>query len=209
MPLPPELDKAFTFELKNMLINKLNIQNKDNLEIEARLGSITEVFTSERLRLNTFHPVILEPSHDTRFKTGVALNYFTKIKDLFKNETGTIEKDSVCLYKGFRTTLSNGKTTTIRKDRIAAYDIYIPNAVYDLRIALSREIPVTNVMKRTSYRRERERESFVVDDSRFDFTVTKSEGAVNYEVEVELVNASSSLDAFVDVAFNVALLNLQ
>ncbi|ELQ75380.1 putative mRNA capping enzyme, beta subunit protein, partial [Trachipleistophora hominis] len=115
----------------------------------------------------------------------------------------------VSFYKGLRTTLSNGKTTTIRKERVALYDVFIPNAVYDLRIALSREIPVTNVIKASTYRRERERESFIVDSTRFDFTITKSTNQVSYEIEVELVDVNSNLDAFVDVAFNLAFLNLQ
>lgn len=209
MLLPSELQKLVTLELKKVLIEKLDIENKNNLEIEIRLGNIIETFSNERLRLEALHPVILQPSHDTKFQTGVASNYFTKIKDLFKGEEVIYEKDTVSFFKGFRTTISNNEITTIRKERIAVYDIFMPNAVYDIRIALSRELPAVNVMKFSHFKRERERESFLTDDIRFDFTISKSQNDVNYEIEAELTNMNSNFESFIDIAFNLALLNSQ
>lgn len=83
MPIPDVFIEPVSIELKNILKNKIVYKNDQNIEIEARLGTITNILTSERLQIETLHPVTIKASEGTKFKTGVALNYFSKIKNLF------------------------------------------------------------------------------------------------------------------------------
>lgn len=202
-----DLTDDIGYELKDILIKALDMEDKTNLEIEARFGNIIDVFTSERIRINSLHPVILESSQDTKFKTGVAFNYFSKMKDIFADKTGVRQKDVVHFFKGFRTTCIDGKVSTIKKERKQVFDIYMPNAVYDVRIAVSKEIPVKNHNKSSTFRRERERETFSIDDFKFDFTAIKLNNNISYEVEVEVANSDFDQNSFINIILNMARTN--
>lgn len=190
-----------------MLHKKLVDHVEDIIEIESRLGTLIDVFTGERLRINSAHPILLEQFHDSKFKSGVPENDFTKMKKLFENENSTKISDKVTFYKGFRKTVCDGKITTIKKKRIAVFDIYMPKHAYDLRIAVSRETPVDFDMRNSEFSRSRERESFQKNNLQFDFTVTVSGNKKQYEIETEMLNSECNLLDFLHISMNFALLN--
>ncbi|KRH92519.1 Cyclin B, kinase-activating protein [Pseudoloma neurophilia] len=202
----PLSDDKFILEL---LRKKLEPFKSKEIEIESRLGKLIDTFTSERLRIASMHPVILENSNDFRFETGVRSGDFEKIKKLFSDLESVKISDKTFSHQGMRKTVCNGVEKTIKKSRLLALNIYLPDKAYDLRIAVAKEVEMPNFMKKGGFERERDRETFKIDNLQYDFTIINELYRNNqtsekiYEVETEMINADGDLDDFLRSTINL------
>lgn len=193
--------------LIGFLVQELKKYSGEEIEIESRLGKLTDVFTGEKINISAIHPVIFKQEKNMRFETGVHTNDYDKIKEIFKERDSVKTQDRTSSYKGMRTTVSGDQTLTIKKTRLLVFDIYLPDCPYDLRIAVSKEQKMPNVnTKEGKFERERERESFKIDNLQYDFTIVKSlaQNETQYEVETEMIESSGDVEQFLRCSLNLA-----
>ena len=161
-------------------------KKKDNIEIEIRLGQI---------QFNEFKP-------------GLGSNdFFLKIKD--KLDSSKVwdkvinnKHEELCLNGIRRTIMFNGKkvmkSQCIKKERILNSNLEYSGTPYDIRISVSKEIPVEEKIKiGTGVLRKKNRYSYYFNDYVIDLTMVEqiqnNVSEIIYELEVEFVNLKTDI----------------
>ena len=172
-------------------IDKLSIliceyKKKDNIEIELRLGQI----------------------QFNEFKSGLgSKDFFIKIKDTLDSskvwdKVINNKHEELCINGIRRTTMFNGKKVMkhqcIKKERILNVDFQYSGTPYDVRISVSKEIPVEDKIKNgTGVLRKKNRFSYYYKDYVIDLTMVEQiENGVSdivYELEVEFKNLKNDI----------------
>jgi hypothetical protein len=159
-------------------------KNKDNIEIELRIGQI---------------------QHDG-FKPGLGTkDFYNKIKntlDTCKTWTKVINNKSeeLCSNGLRRITSFNGKKVMkhqcMRKERILTKDLTYTGTPYDIRISIAKEIESEDKIK-TGILRKKNRYSYYYKDYRIDLTLVEQidngVSIINYELEVEFLNTKNEV----------------
>uniref|UniRef100_A0A6C0LG58 mRNA 5'-phosphatase n=1 Tax=viral metagenome TaxID=1070528 RepID=A0A6C0LG58_9ZZZZ len=161
-------------------------KKKDNIEIEIRLGQIQ--FNS--------------------FKSGLgSKDFFDKIKNSLDSakcwDKVINNKHEELCHNGFRrTTVFNGKklmkNQCIKKERLINKNFEYSGTPYDLRISVSREIPIEDKIKLgTGVLRKKNRFSYYYKDYIIDLTeveqIDNCVSETNYELEIELINFKNNV----------------
>ena len=172
-------------------VDKLSIliceyKKKDNIEIELRLGQI----------------------QFNEFKSGLgSKDFFIKIKDTLDSskvwdKVINNKHEELCINGIRRTTMFNGKKVMkhqcIKKERILNVDFQYSGTPYDVRISVSKEIPVEDKIKNgTGVLRKKNRFSYYYKDYVIDLTMVEQiENGVSdivYELEVEFKNLKNDI----------------
>lgn len=185
-----KIDNDFYNEIKTAIdyLSSLiyEYKNKDNIEIEIRLGQI----------------------QFNKFKSGLgSKEFFYKIKknlDTAKcwNKVNNNKHEEICFNGLRRTTVFNGKKIMkhqcIRKEKLINKNFEYKGTPYDLRISLSKEIPTDEKIKTgLGILRKKDRYSYYYNDYIIDLTIVEQiENGVselNYELEVELINLKNNV----------------
>lgn len=161
-------------------------KKKDNIEIELRLGQI----------------------QFNEFKSGLgSKDFFIKIKDTLDSskvwdKVINNKHEELCMNGIRRTTMFNGKKVMkhqcIKKERLLNIDYQYSGTPYDLRISVSKEIPVEDKIKNgTGVLRKKNRFSYYYKDYVIDLTMVEQiENGVSeivYELEVEFKNLKNDI----------------
>lgn len=161
-------------------------KKKDNIEIELRLGQI----------------------QFNEFKSGLgSKDFFIKIKDTLDSskvwdKVINNKHEELCINGIRRTTMFNGKKVMkhqcIKKERILNVDFQYSGTPYDVRISVSKEIPVEDKIKNgTGVLRKKNRFSYYYKDYVIDLTMVEQiENGVSdivYELEVEFKNLKNDI----------------
>lgn len=161
-------------------------KKKDNIEIELRLGQI----------------------QFNEFKSGLgSKDFFIKIKDTLDSskvwdKVINNKHEELCMNGIRRTTMFNGKKVMkhqcIKKERLLNVDFQYSGTPYDVRISVSKEIPVEDKIKNgTGMLRKKNRFSYYYKDYVIDLTMVEQiENGVSeivYELEVEFKNLKSDI----------------
>ena len=161
-------------------------KNKDNIEIEIRLGQIQ--FNS--------------------FKSGLgSKDFFNKIKNTLDSgkcwdKVVNNKHEELCHNGLRRTTLFNGKKVLknqcIKKERIINKNFEYSGTPYDLRISVSKEIPTEDKIKLgTGVLRKKNRFSYYYKDYVIDLTTVEQiyngVSETNYELEIEFINLKNNV----------------
>lgn len=161
-------------------------KKKDNIEIELRLGQI----------------------QFNEFKSGLgSKDFFIKIKDTLDSskvwdKVINNKHEELCMNGIRRTTMFNGKKVMkhqcIKKERLLNVDFQYAGTPYDIRISVSKEIPVEDKIKNgTGVLRKKNRYSYYYKDYVIDLTMVEQiENGVSdtiYELEVEFKNLKNDI----------------
>jgi len=161
-------------------------KNKDNIEIEIRLGQIQ--FNS--------------------FKSGLgSKDFFNKIKNTLDSakcwdKVVNNKHEELCHNGLRRTTVFNGKKVMkhqcIKKERLINKNFEYSGTPYDLRISVSKEIPTEDKIKSgTGIIRKKNRFSYYYKDYIIDLTIVEQidngVSETNYELEIEFINLKSDV----------------
>ena len=161
-------------------------KKKDHIEIELRLGQI----------------------QFNEFKSGLgSKDFFIKIKDTLDSskvwdKVINNKHEELCINGIRRTTMFNGKKVMkhqcIKKERLLNVDFQYSGTPYDVRISVSKEIPVEDKIKNgTGILRKKNRFSYYYKDYVIDLTMVEQiENGVSeivYELEVEFKNLKNDI----------------
>jgi len=161
-------------------------KKKDNIEIEIRLGQI---------QFNEFKPGL--GSKDFFFKIKDKLDSSTVWDKVINNK-----HEELCLNGIRRTIMFNGKkvmkSQCIKKERILNSNLQYSGTPYDVRISVSKEIPVEDKIKLgTGILRKKNRYSYYFKEYVIDLTIVEQiENCVSviiYELEVEFTNLKNDI----------------
>ncbi|KAL6120656.1 hypothetical protein NUSPORA_02575 [Nucleospora cyclopteri] len=172
-----------------------------NIEIEARLGRIKSKITDERISFSTVGPVIFKDLPlEMTFEGAVNEGDFKYLRNKMSNKNLPIKdsKDVVFIgNKGRKILMENNSVKMEKKVRLENLSIYMPKNTYDLRISISREIPLPeNTVIDEKIKRERERRTVLDKKFVYDFTRIKFGGKVSYEVEVECIGIIEAVEFY-------------
>lgn len=206
--LPNFLSTQQIVDFKTAFNNALNLQTTKDIEIEIRIGTIIDTFTSQRIEVNSTHPILIKtPAPNMRFESGVDDSTFNHIINKFKDFPSEKIQDQITLLKYARITYVDGEIKEcINKRKIKNYNIYLPGFDYDLRLGISREekVPFKPFSKTMIIsQRERDRTTFKIKDYSLDFTVVNYNNKKKYEVEVEVKNMDFDREEFLNVVYNL------
>ncbi|KAM0679973.1 mRNA-capping enzyme subunit beta [Glugoides intestinalis] len=197
------------------IINKyLKRPSYKEIEIEARVGKITNKLTAKRIEFETEHPIIFNPlPSEFHFENGVEEKDYAYLKNLvFKDADLVCKNDKVIVSDKVRCIISEDSVLYEKKARIKTLDIYLPAFKYDVRISISKETKVSKSdfkNKSPSFTRTRERESGCFGPFSFDFTKSQKlvkEKKTVYEVELEIKDPVEGLDEFLEAVFNLPVI---
>ena len=161
-------------------------KKKENIEIELRLGQI----------------------QFDGFKSGLnSKEFFIKIKSVLDSSKVWSKKlnnksEELCHNGIRRTTKFNNKKVMkhdcIKKERILNNDFQYFGTPYDIRISVSKEIPVEDKIKsNTGTLRKKNRFSYYYKDYRIDLTeveqINNQVSEINYELEIEFMNLKNDV----------------
>ena len=161
-------------------------KKKDNIEIELRLGQI----------------------QFNEFKSGLSSkDFFIKIKDALSSskvwdKVINNKYEELCMNGIRRTTMFNNKKVMkhqcIKKERLLNVDFEYFGTPYDVRISVSKEIPVEDKIKNgTGVLRKKNRFSYYYKDYVIDLTMVEqienSVSEIVYELEVEFKNLKNDI----------------
>jgi hypothetical protein len=161
-------------------------KKKENIEIELRLGQI---------------------QYDG-FNSGLnSKEFFNKIKSVLDSGESwskkTNNKSEELCHNGIRRTIKfNNKKVMkhdcIKKERILNNDFQYYGTPYDVRISVSKEIPVEDKIKsNVGILRKKNRFSYYYKDYRVDLTeveqINNQVSGINYELEVEFMNLKNKV----------------
>lgn len=161
-------------------------KKKDNIEIELRLGQI----------------------QFNEFKSGLSSkDFFIKIKDALSSskvwdKVINNKHEELCMNGIRRTTMFNSKKVMkhqcIKKERLLNVDFEYFGTPYDVRISVSKEIPVEDKIKNgTGVLRKKNRFSYYYKDYVIDLTMVEqienSVSEIVYELEVEFKNLKNDI----------------
>lgn len=207
--IPRDLLKPIVKTLISCTKEELSVKERENIEIEARLGKIVDINSNERISLSTPHPVLIKSlDGNYRFRSGVSEEAYDRILSRFKDNEHKRVLDRVIVHKNGRYTFIDGKiSSSIKKVRLKSFEIYNPYSEYDIRVSIRVEHPIEFkpiVDKRAIVERNRDRTSFLIDGFSFDFTNIQSRDRMSYEIEVEVVDLSYNKDDFISIMMNLA-----
>ena len=161
-------------------------KKKDNIEIELRLGQI----------------------QFNEFKSGLgSKDFFIKIKNILDsskiwNKVINNKHEELCMNGIRRTTMFNGKKVMrhqcIKKERLLNINLEYSGTPYDVRISVSKEIPVEDKIKNgTGVLRKKNRYSYYYKDYVIDLTMVEQidngVSEIIYELEVEFKNLKNDI----------------
>ena len=162
-------------------------KNRDNVEIEMRLGKISY----------------------GKFDTNVGQQTFQKILKGLENFKGwekITKSNTTAYFTGDIRVIDDedtGVSSAHKKTKLKKTDIHLENKPYDLRFSVSTEIPCSKPGENTEYEdmRVKKRVSFVRKNLSIDMTVVSgdnddpdSEENERYEIELEIVKPSNVKD---------------
>ncbi|KAI8584795.1 hypothetical protein K450DRAFT_218048 [Umbelopsis ramanniana AG] len=189
--------------------------DQDNIEIEAKLGTIIDNRTRQRLSLPVGTETVILPDSDlrTRFKSDMSLNQHKMYNQMLNDMVQKPPEGCRVKYKHTRERdrffkLSDGRkirVTTdqqsgeivpngvLEKTRIADLNIYSPNQAFDYRISVSIENPASIPGGNHMYERNKDRLSYSHGNIQFDLTQVKSPDTsgqqdVTHELELEFID---------------------
>ncbi|CEP08788.1 hypothetical protein [Parasitella parasitica] len=195
---------------------------RENVEIEAKLGILIEKRTNVRVNMGALTETIINPDDNRhyRFESNMPLEqhrHFNKILNDMVNKTQvreyrgerikykhTIETDRFYEVPNTRkkirvtTDQATGKIVPngiIEKIRIADLNIHAPNQALDFRISINLELPRTKPNTETSFERNKDRISYQHGGIAFDLTQVKGSADKDPDLrhELELEFADSSI----------------
>ena len=177
-------------ELKNAIdsLSSLICEYKkiNNIEIEIRLGQI----------------------QFNQFKSGLgSKDFFNKIKSILDDskcwdKVVNNKHEELCINGIRRTTVFNGKKVMkhqcIKKEKILNENFEYLGTPYDIRIAISKEIPTEEKIKSgEGILRKKNRFSYYYKDYIIDLTIVEQVengvSEINYELEVEFINFKNDI----------------
>lgn len=186
MSAKPDFENELKAGIDKLSILICEYKKKDNIEIELRLGQI----------------------QFNEFKSGLgSKDFFIKIKDTLDSskvwdKVINNKHEELCINGIRRTTMFNGKKVMkhqcIKKERILNVDFQYSGTPYDVRISVSKEIPVEDKIKNgTGVLRKKNRFSYYYKDYVIDLTMVEQiENGVSdivYELEVEFKNLKNDI----------------
>jgi len=163
----------------------LNFQNEKYIEIEMRLGKINR----------------------GTFDTNVGQQMFKKVLRGLKKYQGweKVSKiNDVAYYKdNIRLIIDDDSEESVQviKQNLVKTDYSLDNKQFDVRFAVSKEIPCTNEVDEYTNARKRTRESFIRKDLSIDMTIISgnpsdldSEEENSFQIEFEIIDPSKIHD---------------
>lgn len=198
----PSLDKIFHEQITTT-IDKLRLEKHKNIEVELRIGQIRYIDVQERISLSVMHPVIYNKTMpETKFVSQVESNFYDHLYKFFDQEDSTKQtiKDTVFIHKTDRIIKNeNGTEICIKKQNKLTLNIYMPNSTHDFRLSINveEELNKKHVNDKLISTRQRERNSFLRNGFRFDFTKVKIGAEQFSEIEVEMVDLQADVSNFV------------
>lgn len=215
MSVNPAVPELFA----NLLYKYLSLRSFKNIEVEARLGHITNIITRRRIDYHVDHPVIFKSlPNELCFTSGVEKSDFAVIKNaVAQGSEMTRRCDQITVARGVRRIECSGEVKYERKTKMATYDIYLPGFRYDVRVSVSKEEPIPQEEKATpkefispkgSITRTRDRESYVAGPFSYDFTKVgrESQDAKGYEIELEVKDPENGMTEFVKTLFSLPVI---
>lgn len=199
---------------KRILYNILQLKSYKDIEIEARVGTITSVITRKRMSFKTEHPIVFSRlPNDYCFESGVEQKDYMKIKDIIVGSNKTENRsDIVVICNKIRRIESENEVVYEKKIRLNVIDLYLPDFKYDVRVSISREEKVDKKdfqSKHNAITRKRERESLCLGPFSFDFTKANKimeQNANVFEIEAELKDPETGMADFISVVFNLPVI---
>ncbi|ELA42169.1 uncharacterized protein VICG_00812 [Vittaforma corneae ATCC 50505] len=200
---------------KKLIYKHLKLPSFKEIEIEARLGRITNLITKKRINYQVEHPIVFSRlPNELCFENGVDKQDFAQIKNtIMEGQRTNNICDKVTICNKIRRIESPEGTVYEKKVRLSSFDIYLPEFKYDIRISVSKETKAEArdfFNAKNPFTRTRERVSCQSGPFSFDFTKA-SKGMENgdskvFEVEMELKDPDIGLDGFVDILFNLPVI---
>lgn len=220
MPLPESLFQAKHKTFKSIVLDFITLKDNKNIEIEARIGKITNKITKKRIDFRIEHPIIFESlPNEFCFESGVEEKDQMRIKRHLVGEiplTPLLDKVTICnKIRKIESTLTPETVVFQKKEKIKSMDIYLPGFKYDVRISVSMEITVPAkefVPKTTQLCRMRKRESAVFGPFSFDFTKISKQNEKDlksYEIELEIKDFSDGLSDFSNIVFALPVIKME
>ncbi|KAI9483861.1 MAG: CYTH-like domain-containing protein [Benjaminiella poitrasii] len=193
---------------------------RENVEIEAKLGRFVDKSTNQRMQIGAFTETIIRPEEmrQYRFESNMPLEqhrHFNKMLNDMVNKSQardykgerikykhTMEKDRFYEIPNSRgkwrvtTDQATGQIVPngiIEKKRIGDLNIHAPNQPLDYRISINIEIPRTKPTTSFNYERNKDRISYQHGGIAFDLTQVKGDARdpkVRHELELEFADTT-------------------
>ncbi|KAI5149560.1 hypothetical protein ENBRE01_0982 [Enteropsectra breve] len=202
-----------TEEIIRTLLSQ-EVKNINNLEVEARLGTITDMVTRERINFKTPMPMVFtERMEGMFFSSGVTELDYGKLSAVLSECKHTESKDKIMIRSNIRKIEKDEMAVYQKKVRRFVLNVYMPQSKYDLRISVSIEASVEpNQWKVRAGEfvktRFRSRTSYEWNEYSFDFTKVSSKANSSpdtYEVEVEISDLKNyKIEEFINIVLNLS-----
>ncbi|KAG0088851.1 mRNA-capping enzyme subunit beta [Podila epicladia] len=170
-----------------------------NVEIEAKLGILTDNNTGRRIELPVMSETVIMPQRPAwyRFVSDMTIDQHAHFNSLLNNRLGeTRQKD----FRGYQIqykhtkeidqfyTGPQGKTRVtkdqstnavipdgiVKKDRIADLDVFSPRSPFDFRVSVNVEVPVPAPTGNPQFERHKDRISYRHHNFKIDLTQVKT-----------------------------------
>lgn len=220
MPFPESLFQTKHKSFKSIVSEFVTLKDYKNIEVEARIGKITNKITKKRIDFRIDHPIIFENlPNEYCFESGVDEKDFLKIKNLLVGDvtlTQIADKVTVCnKIRKIESLFDSNSIYFQKKEKIKTLEIYLPDLKYDVRISVSmeNELPAKDfIPSKTQICRQRRRESVSIGPFSLDFTKISKMGekeSKSFEVEFEIKDFDNSLTDFSQIVFSLPMLKIE
>lgn len=220
---PLKLQKHHRDSIQEAFENLIRYNEDPIYEVEARLGTINDKKSGERINIRAKHPIIFKKLPDEfRFVSGVADEYFECVKKTFESlKNGRKTKDKVVFVKDIRKIYKEGDPNPLimKKTRVRSFEIHFPGNEYDVRISISYEKIINEEMltrRNTNFTirsgapkfdmvRKRDRISYFCGLYLFEFTSVSDDVCdLSKEVEIEVGEYEFDKIEFFDILNNIS-----
>ncbi len=168
----------YLIEFFNFYEKKTGKSLKENIEIEFRLGIKFPDKFSSNVTKEIYDTI--KKKLDKSVSKGIFIKEEKIIDDYFKSNK--------------RMSIIDSKTITITKDKLYVSDIDLKNSPMNIRVSVSRENPVDEILDidKTVFKRFKSRSSYYFKNWVYDLTIVHKEKNnlkdISYEFELELKN---------------------
>ncbi|KAF9405874.1 mRNA-capping enzyme subunit beta [Podila epigama] len=147
-----------------------------NVEIEAKLGVLTDNSTGRRIELPVLSETVIMPQRPAwyRFVSDMTIGYqiqYKHTKEIDQFFTGPQGKTRVTKDQSTNQVVPNG---IVKKDRIADLDVYSPRLPFDFRVSVNIEVPVPPPTGNPQFERHKDRISYRHHNFKIDLTQVKT-----------------------------------
>ncbi|KAF9328692.1 mRNA-capping enzyme subunit beta, partial [Podila minutissima] len=152
-----------------------------NVEIEAKLGILTDNNTGRRIELPVMSETVILPQRPAwyRFVSDMTIGYqiqYKHTKEIDQFYTGPQGKTRVTKDQSTNAVIPNG---IVKKDRIADLDVFSPRSPFDFRVSVNVEVPVPAPTGNPQFERHKDRISYRHHNFKIDLTQVKTANSPN------------------------------